>query len=97
MAANNCFWSRVHKHAFFSKRFFFLSIAEFLWKNFFLLNPKWRLVSRWRFSHFKITLFSKNPLQAITNSKTKVQIKKILYRLIALFRTISWSVTPNNR
>jgi hypothetical protein len=58
------------QNAFFSS--LFLSIADFLWKNFFLLNPKWRLVSRWRFCHFKITLFSKNPLQAITNTKTKV-------------------------
>jgi hypothetical protein len=27
---------------------------------------------RWRFCHFKITLFSKNPLQANTNTKTKI-------------------------
>jgi hypothetical protein len=38
----------------------------------FFLNPKWRFVSRWRFRHFKITIFSKNPLQAITNTKTKI-------------------------
>jgi hypothetical protein len=38
----------------------------------FFLNQKWRLVSRWRFCHFKITLFSKNPLQAMTHTKTKI-------------------------
>jgi hypothetical protein len=47
----------------------------------FFLNPKWWLLSRWRFCHFKFTLFSKNPLQAITNTKTKIlmdlQAKKI--------------------
>jgi hypothetical protein len=73
MAAKNCFWSGVHKYAFFSKRFFLLtfplSIAEFFW---FFFNPKWRLALRWRFCHFKITLFSKNPLQAMTNTKTKI-------------------------
>jgi hypothetical protein len=38
----------------------------------FFLNSKWRLVSRWRFCHFKITLYSKNPLQATTSSKIKI-------------------------
>jgi hypothetical protein len=38
----------------------------------FFLNPKWRLVSRWRFCHFIITLFSKNlQKSATTNTKTK--------------------------
>jgi hypothetical protein len=53
------------KNAFFSKRFFldFFSILRSFYGKTFFLNPKWRLVSRWRFCHFKITLFSKNPLQ----------------------------------
>jgi hypothetical protein len=38
----------------------------------FFFNPNWRLVSRWRFCHFKITLFSNNPLQATTSTKIKI-------------------------
>jgi hypothetical protein len=40
MAAKNCFWSRVHKYAFFSKRFFFLTFSQYwgvFMKKLFLL------------------------------------------------------------
>jgi hypothetical protein len=43
----------------FFQNAFFLDFFSVL-RSFFL-NPKWLLVSRWRFSHFKINLFSKNP------------------------------------
>jgi hypothetical protein len=42
--------------------------------GFFFVYPKWRLVWRWLFCHFKITLFPKNPLQSTTNTKIKVLI-----------------------
>jgi hypothetical protein len=51
---------------------FFLDIFSVLQSLMdFFLNPKLRLVPRWRFCHFKSTLFSKNPRQEMTNTKTK--------------------------
>jgi hypothetical protein len=40
MAAKNCFWSRVHKYAFFSKRFFFLTFPQYckVFMDFFFIQ-----------------------------------------------------------
>jgi hypothetical protein len=59
---------------FFKTLFFltFFSITEFLSQNFFFSIQNGGLFSRWRFCHFKNTLFSKNPLHSTTNSKTKI-------------------------
>jgi hypothetical protein len=48
--------------------FYFFSVLQFYGKTLFL-NPKWRLVSRWRFCHFKFTLFSKNGFTKYIYSK----------------------------
>jgi hypothetical protein len=47
---------------FFQNAFFldYSSVLQSFYGNTFFFKPKWRLVSRWRFCHFKITLFSKN-------------------------------------
>jgi hypothetical protein len=63
MAAKNCFWSRVQKYAFFPKRSFFLTFSQYCQNGGLYLDGV--------FFHFKITLFSKNPLQATRNTKTK--------------------------
>jgi hypothetical protein len=41
---------------------------------------------RWRFCHFKITQFSKNPLQAITNTKILMVLQRIYTQ-----KKINWS------
>jgi hypothetical protein len=66
-------------------------LRSFYGKTFFFLNPKWRLVSRWHFCHFKITLFSKNPLQAMTNTKTKILMD--LQSMYTLKKIINWSTS----
>jgi hypothetical protein len=55
---------------FFQKKIcleFFSVLRNFYGQTFFL-HP------RWRFSHFKISLYSKNPLQSTTNTKKEVSM-----------------------
>jgi hypothetical protein len=92
MAAKNCFWSRVHKYAFFSKRFFVLTLSQYVLRNFSrkTFSFKSKMVACGFFVILKSSYFQK-----IVYNPGQIQKQKILwvYKGYILKKIINWSVS----